>query len=68
MRTMSLTPVITNIDDLLTEEEKGRIHIGTPDFFATNRILLHTYTQRDLNGLKILWDEAIRGIAIEKKE
>ena len=68
MRTMSLTPVITNIDDLLTEEEKGRIHIGTPEFFTTNRILLHTYTQRDRNGLKMMWNEAIRGIAIEGKE
>ena len=67
MRNMSLTPIITNIDDLLTAEEKQRIHIGTPNFFDENRILQHTYSQRDRNGLKLMWEEAMRGIPHEKQ-
>ena len=67
MRDMSLTPIITNIGDWLTDEEKERIHIGTPNFFAKNRILVTTYSKRDRNGLKLLWDEAMDGI-LPKKE
>ena len=66
MRHMSLTPIITNIDALLTSEEKKRLHLGTPNFFRKNRILQHTYTKRDRNGLKLLWKEAMDGILIER--
>jgi spermidine/putrescine transport system substrate-binding protein len=68
MRNMSLTPIITNVGDLLTAEEKERIHIGTPNFFDQNRILQHTYSQRDRNGLKLMWGEAMKGISIERQE
>jgi len=68
MRKMSLTPIITNINDLLTEEEKRGIHLGIPDFFDSNRILLPTYTERDRNGLKMMWDEAMKGIDIEGRK
>ncbi len=68
MREMSLTPIITNIGDLLTTEEKERIHIGTPNFFDKNRILEPTYSQRDRNGLKLLWDEAMKGISIQGRD
>jgi len=68
MRQMSLTPIITNIDDLLTSEEKERIHIGTPNFFDLNRILQPTYSQRDRNGMKMLWDEAMKGINIQRQD
>jgi len=60
MRNMSLTPIITNIEELLTAEEKKRIHIGTPNFFDKNRILQPFYSQRDRNGLKAMWDEAMQ--------
>ena len=66
LRTMSLTPITTNIARLMTQEEKERIHIGTPNFFNKNRILQHTYTKRDRNGLKLLWREAMKGIKIEE--
>jgi spermidine/putrescine-binding protein len=66
MRTLSLTPIITDLNDLLTMEEKGRLHIGTPNFFEKNRILQTTYSVRDRNGLKVLWKEAMRGIPVEK--
>jgi len=65
-RHLSLAPIITNIDNLLTAEEKERFHIGTPNFFSENRILKCTYSQRDRNGIKLLWDEAMKGITIER--
>lgn len=61
MREISLGPVTTNIGDRMTTEEKGRLHIGTPNFFQDSRILLPTYTRRDRNGLKLLWKEAREG-------
>lgn len=65
MRYMSLTPIITNIEGLLTAEEKERLYLGVPSFFSENRILQHTYSERDRNGLKLLWDEAMEGITVE---
>ena len=62
MRKLSLIPIITNIAELLTKEEKDRVHIGMPNFFAKNRIWQPTYSTRDRNGLKMLWKEAMKGI------
>ena len=62
MRHLSLTPVIINIDERLTAEEKGRLHVGVPSLFGKNRIFHHAYSIRDRNGLKILWEEAMKGI------
>jgi len=62
LRNMSLGPIITNINTLLTTEEKERLNIDVPNFFKNNRILLHTYSPRDRNGLKLLWEEAMKGI------
>jgi len=64
LRTMSLSPVITNFNDLLTPKEKKQLKIGIPEFFSKNRILLPTYSQRDRNGLKLLWDEAMKDITV----
>ncbi|MFH2093348.1 MAG: extracellular solute-binding protein [Pseudomonadota bacterium] len=65
LRYMSLTPVITNIGELLTLEEAGRLKLKSPNFFERNRILQKTYSHRDRNGMKLLWDEATRGIALD---
>ena len=65
MRLMSMTPIVTNIGDLLTAEEKERLHVGQPNFFSENRILQHTYSKRDRNGLKLLWDEAMEGVTVK---
>ena len=62
MRTLSLTPIITSIADNLTAEERRRFHIGVPNFFVQNRILQHTYSRRDRNGIKLMWEEAMKGI------
>jgi len=64
LRYMSLTPVITNIEEFLTPEEAGRLKLGIPNFYERNRILLKTYSHRDRNGMKLLWDEATQGIAL----
>jgi spermidine/putrescine-binding protein len=66
MRKMSLTPIITNTGNLLTPAEEKRLHAGIPDFFSENRILQHTYSKRDRNGLALLWNEAMEGIQIEE--
>ena len=65
LRHMSLTPVITNIGDLLTPYEAGRLKLGVPNFYERNRILQRTYSHRDRNGMKLLWDEATQGIAMD---
>lgn len=68
VRELTLGPITTNIGDMLTPEEKERLHIGIPNFFSENRILQHTYSQRDRNGIKLLWEEAMRGIVVEKEK
>jgi spermidine/putrescine transport system substrate-binding protein len=65
LRYMSLTPTITNIADLLTPQETSRLRLDDPHFSETNRILQRTYSGRDRNGMKLLWDEATQGIALE---
>jgi spermidine/putrescine transport system substrate-binding protein len=65
LREMSLTPIIANIMELLTQEETSRLKLGVPSFFEKNRILQRTYSQRDRNGMKLLWDEAMQGIVLE---
>ncbi len=68
MRHMSLTPIITNFSNMLTPEEKERLHLGTPNFFSKNRILQYTYSKRDRNGLALLWKEAMEGIPIGRSD
>ncbi len=65
VREMSLGPITTNIDDLLTIEEKNRLHIGKPNSKA-NRIPAPVCSRRNRNGLKLLWEEAMEGIQIEE--
>ena len=67
LRHMTLTPVTININDMLTTEEKERLHLATPNFFAKNRILQTTYSKRDRNGLKFLWKEAMKGIKVKQE-
>jgi spermidine/putrescine transport system substrate-binding protein len=66
IREIGLGPVTTNIGDRLTNDERERLHIGTPNFFKNNRVLLPTCSRRDRNGLKLLWEEAMEGIEVEK--
>ena len=66
LRVVGTLPVISDIDNLLTPEEKQRIKLGTINTLNTNRVLLPTCSRRDRNGLRILWQEAMEGIAINK--
>jgi spermidine/putrescine-binding protein len=66
LRQLSLAPTITNIVDLLTPEEAGRLRPGVPDHFERNRILQKTYSKRDRNGIKLLWDEAMQGLDADR--
>ena len=66
IRYASLSPITTNISDLVTPQESERLHIGVPNFFEKNLILQHTYSQRDRNGIKLLWEEAMEGITVGK--
>ncbi len=69
VREVQIYPVVTNIDDKLTDKEKKRIQTGgTPGAFTDKRILQHTYSQRDRNGIKLLWEEAMKGIVVEKEK
>ena len=68
MRVVGTIPIVTKIEHLLTSEEKKRIHVGTPNFFDKNRILLPTYSKRGRNGLKLLWSEAMKDIPIGKSK
>jgi spermidine/putrescine-binding protein len=68
LRVIQTIPVVSNIEHLLTPAEKKRIQAGTPHFFDKKKILLPTYSRRDRNGLKLLWDEAMEGVPVEKPE
>ena len=68
IREVGIYPVVTNIADKLTDKENKRVQLSTPGSFTDKRILQHTYSQRDRNGLKLLWDEAMEGISIKKKD
>lgn len=66
VREVGIYPVTTNIGHKLTTQEKKRIQISsTPGTFTAKRILQNTYSQRDRNGLKLLWDEAMEGISLK---
>ncbi len=68
IREVNIYPVVTNIADKLTTEEKERILLDTSESFLEMRILQTTYSQRDRNGLKILWDEALEGRQARKED
>ncbi len=68
VREVGIYPVVTNITNKLTADEKIRIQISSiPGAFTDKRILQNTYSQRDRNGLKLLWDEAMEGISLKEK-
>ncbi len=65
VREVGIVSTTTNIAPRLTAREKEKLHIGTPDFFKDNRILLPTFSNRDRNGFMLLWKEAMQGRLIE---
>ncbi len=67
VRRLTIYPVVTNISDELTDEEIERIQTGTSGSFLDKRILQHTYSQRDRNGIRMLWKEAMKGVPRKRK-
>ena len=67
-RVVGTIPVTTNIQGLLTPEEERKIEVGTSKAFSKNRVLPPTLSKRDRNGIKLLWDEAMKGISSKKSE
>jgi len=67
VREIAQVPITTNIAAELTEAETRRLHIGDPDFFTENRILLPTCSRRDRNGLQLLWKNAMKGLPLRKE-
>lgn len=69
VREIGTYPVVTNIESRLTDDEKSKVATNSsPGAFDNHRILQHTYSQRDRNGLKLMWDEAMEGITIERQK
>jgi spermidine/putrescine-binding protein len=65
VRDLSIYPVVTGIAEHLTAEEKERAcldKLGSPD---SRRLLQPTMSQRDRNGVQLLWKEAMRGAPSE---
>ncbi len=69
VREVGIYPVVTNITDKLTTNEKNWIKINNmPGAFTDKRILQTTYSQRNRNGLKLLWDKAMKEVFITGKD
>ena len=64
VRDLTIFPTVTNISDQLTLEEKERLGIDTPDSFEKKRFPQQVISQRDRNGLRLLWGEAMKGIVV----
>lgn len=65
VREISQRPTTTTVQARLTGAEKKRLHLGDDDYFSKSCILLPTYSQRDRNGMKLLWSGAMEGIKIK---
>lgn len=68
MRVVGTMPVITEIDALITPEEKRRIQLAAPDVSKSKRVMVPTCSQRDRNGLRLLWKEAMTGIVVKEEK
>ncbi|HEG42934.1 MAG TPA: extracellular solute-binding protein [Phycisphaerales bacterium] len=67
VREITLGPITTNIGDRLTAEEKKQLNIGVANV-KSSRIPPSPCSRRDLNGLRIMWNEAMKGIVVEKEK
>jgi len=63
VRRLRIYPVVSNINDKLTSVEKQRVQINGKGLVKEKRILQAIASQRDRNGIKLLWDEAMAGVA-----
>lgn len=62
INSLSSYPVSRDIEKKLTKQQIKKFHINDPDYFSKHRRMWPTIrSQRDRNGLKILWENAIKG-------
>ncbi len=55
-------PVVPDTTDKLTPAEKAWVGCATDGVAAGKHILVKSYSRRDRNGLRLLWEEAMEGI------
>jgi len=65
-REVGIYPVTTNIADRLTETEKKKVLYTKPGEFKEKRILQRVHNQRDRNGMRALWKDAMKGIKLNE--
>lgn len=61
MRRLSSYPVTTNIRERVTKDEIIQFRLDAPAEYQKTRIIQSNLSLRDRNGLKKLWDGAIKG-------
>ena len=60
MRILSSFPVTTNIQNLATADERKHFFLDAPEEYQKKRIGERDLSLRDRNGLKLLWDNAMK--------
>lgn len=60
IRGLACAPVTTTVNAKLTPEEISQFHLDDPSHFGKNRILWQVLDKKDRNGLKRLWDNALK--------
>jgi len=68
IREVGIFPVISNISNKLTEKEILRILKPQSEDLPNNRIFQRIYSQRDRNGLRLLWKKAMEGVDTSRKK
>ncbi len=59
VRGLACAPVTTTVVSKLKPEEVSRLHLDDPGHFKKNRILWEILDQRQRNGIRLLWDNAL---------
>lgn len=66
---LTSAPVTQNIVDSLSQEQIQEFHLNDPEYFAKYRHVYPTIMEkRNRNGLKILWDDACKGVTLKERK
>ncbi len=60
VRGLASAPVTTTVKSSLTDEEIKQFHLDDPSHFEKNRILWKVLDKKDRNGIKRLWENALK--------
>lgn len=60
VRGLACAPITTTVKAKLTVEEIAQFHLNDPSHFQKNRILWKVLKKKDRNGLKRLWEDAMK--------